>query len=126
VTLLVGRVGGTGEVQVILPFAGGGDEAIRAGGVTLQDAEVSEDGTTLTLMGQVSNSGGQPLLVNEKVTFRCGERYGASDALHQPGLPMGRAPRTERSPSPYPSSARRAAEAVFTLLNNPFQLTGLR
>jgi hypothetical protein len=125
VTLLIGRVGGTGEVQVILPFAGGGEDAARAGGVTLQDAEVSEDGTTLTLMGQVSNSGGQPLLVNENNASLM-----ANGTVHlilstNPAFPWVVPPGQS---IPYTLSFQRPAgsDAVFTLLNNPFQLTGLR
>ncbi len=125
VTLLVGSVGGTGEVQVILPFAGGGDEATAAGGVTLQDAQVAEDGATLTLTGQVTNSGAQPLLVSENNVSLM-----ANGTVHlilstNPAFPWVVPP---GQTIPFTLSFQRpsGSEAVFTLLNNPFQLTGLR
>jgi hypothetical protein len=125
VTLLIGREGGTGQVQVTLPFAGGGEEAMRASGVTLQNAEVSEDGTTLTLMGQVSNSGTQPLLVSEGNVSLV-----ANGTVHlmlstNPAFPWVVPP---GQAIPFTVSFQRpaGAEAVFTLLNYPFQLTGLR
>lgn len=125
VTLLISREGGTGEVLVALPFAGGGAEAALTGAVSLQEAEVSEDGTTLTLFGQVSNSGAQPLIVSEADVSLT-----ANGTVHlilstNPAFPWTVAP---AQTIPFTLSFQRPAtpEAIFTLLNQPFQLTGLR
>ncbi|MDT8304941.1 MAG: DUF4352 domain-containing protein [Anaerolineae bacterium] len=125
VTLLISREGGTGEILVTLPFAGGGTDAALTGAVSLQQAEVSEDGTTLSLFGQVSNSGTQPLIVGEGDVSLV-----ANGTVHlilstNPAFPWTIAP---GGTVPFTLSFQRpaASEAIFTLLSQPFQLTGLR
>lgn len=125
VSLLIGREGGTGQVQVTLPFAGAGEEAAESAAVALQNAQVSDDGTTITLLGQVTNNGSQPLLVNETdVTLT------ANGTVHlilatNPAFPWVVPP---GQTVPFTLSFQRpaGAEAIFTLLNRPFQLSGLR
>ncbi len=125
VSLLISREGGTGQVQVTLPFAGAGVAAAEAAAIALQDAQVSDDGTTVTLMGQVTNNGSQPLLVNETDLSLV-----ANGTVHlilatNPAFPWVVPP---GQTVPYTVSFQRpaGAEAIFTLLSRPFQLSGLR
>jgi hypothetical protein len=125
VGLLISREGGTGQVQVTLPFAGAGEEAAQAATIALQDAQVSDDGATVTLLGQVANNGSQPLLVNENDVS-----LAANGTVHlilatNPAFPWVVPP---GQTVPFTLSFQRPAgsEAVFTLLSRPFQLSGLR
>lgn len=125
VNLLISREGGAGQVQVTLPFAGAGAEAAGSASVAVQDAQVSDDGTTITLLGQVTNNGSQPLLVNETDVS-----LSANGTVHlilatNPAFPWVVPP---GQTAPFTLSFQRPAgpEAVFTLLSRPFQLSGLR
>lgn len=125
VSLLISREGGTGQVQVTLPFAGAGAEAAGSASVAVQDAQVSDDGTTITLLGQVTNNGSQPLLVNETDVS-----LAANGTVHlilatNPAFPWVVPP---GQTAPFTLSFQRPVgpEAVFTLLSRPFQLSGLR
>jgi hypothetical protein len=125
VTLVVSKQGSTGEILVTLPFAGAGADVALAGAVSLQQAEVSDDGTTLTLLGQISNSGTQSLIVGEDNVSLL-----ANGTVHlilatNPAFPWTVGP---GQTIPFTLAFQRPAtpEAVFTLLNQPFQLTGLR
>lgn len=125
VTLLISRQGGTGQVLVTLPFAGGGAEAAQTGAVTLQQAEVSDDGTTLNLFGQISNSGTQPLIVSEDDVSLMADGTVHLILATNPAFPWTVGP---GETIPYTLAFQRpaTAEAIFTLLRHPFQLTGLR
>jgi hypothetical protein len=125
VTLLISREGGTGQVQVTLPFAGGGEEAAQLAAIALQDAEVSEDGTTVTLLGQVTNNGSQPLLVNETDVSLVADGTVHLILATNPAFPWV-IPPGQTVPFTLAFQRPAAAEAVFTLLSRPFQLGGLR
>ncbi|HSM55249.1 MAG TPA: hypothetical protein VK879_03765, partial [Candidatus Sulfomarinibacteraceae bacterium] len=64
-TWIVRRAGGTGQIQVSIPFAETSAAAAQQATVNLQGAEVSADGTGLVLTGQITNNGSQPLIVSE-------------------------------------------------------------
>ena len=116
----------TGSGVVInIPFSGvnASDAAI----ITLQSVEVSEDLSSLTMMGQIINNGAQPIIVAQSdVTLRTPD--GASYlilATNPPfpwTVPAGQtllyAVTFQRPPA--------ADTAVFTVLNQPFQLDNLR
>jgi hypothetical protein len=115
-----------GQVQVTIPFTGGPGVA-SAARVNLSQAEVSQDLTSLILGGQVVNLGDQPLLVTEEeVVLRT-----ADGSLY---LMLSTNP-----PFPWTVAAGQsiqflvtfqrplsASTAVFTVLNQPFELSGLR
>lgn len=120
----VNREGATGEIQVSLPFAESSAAAGQAT-VNLQGAEISEDGTSLVLTGQVTNNGTQPLVVSE-----ANVRLMSNGTVHlmlstNPAFPWAVPP---GQTVPFSLSFQRpsTAQAEFTILNYPFQLSGLR
>ncbi|HZD11690.1 MAG TPA: DUF4352 domain-containing protein [Candidatus Binatia bacterium] len=121
----VAREGGTSQIQVRIPFAESEGDGATSAQVSLQKATVSEDGTGLQLSGQIANSGTQPLVVNES-----GVSLHSDGTVHlmlstNPAFPWVVPP---GETLPFSVSFQRPAEAqaVFTLLNQPFQLSGLR
>lgn len=121
---IVAREGGTGQIRVVLPFAQS-DAASQSTMVSLQGAELSADGTTLLLSGQVTNNGSQPLVVNESnVSMR------SDGTIHlmlstNPAFPWVVPP---GQTTPFTVSFQRPAmsEAVFEVANQSFQVSGLR
>jgi hypothetical protein len=112
-------------VQFTIPFsAGGGAEAAN---ITLQSVEVSADLANLTMTGQVTNSGEQPIIVAQSdVTLRTPD--GASYLILSSNPPF---PWTIPAGQTllYAVTFQRpltAETAVFTVLNQPFQLDGLQ
>jgi hypothetical protein len=121
----VSREGGLGEVQVSLPFAESNNAAAGQATVNLQSAEVSEDGTSLLLTGQVTNNGTQPLVVSESNV-----RLMSNGTVHlmlstNPAFPWSVPP---GQTVPFSLSFQRpsVAQAEFVILDYPFQLSGLR
>jgi len=113
------------QVQIGIPF--GGDSAAQDSSIILQSVEVTEDLSTLVLTGQITNNGTQPLLVGrEDVTLRTPD--GASYLILSSNPPF---PWTVPAGQTllYVVSFQRplaADTAVFTVLNQPFQLNSLR
>lgn len=113
------------QVQIGVPF-GGGSGAQNAQ-IALQSVEISEDLTTLVLTGQINNSGTQPLVIaREDVTLRTAD--GASYLILSSNPPF---PWTVPAGQTllYVVSFQRplnADTAVFTILNQPYQLDSLR
>lgn len=120
---LVGRSDTATQIEVTIPFGGGGEVAQAA--VTLQQAEVSVDGTTLLLLGQVTNLGQQPLVVQENEMSLESQGTFHLIVATNPGFPWLVGP---GQTIPFSLTFQRPAgeAAVFTLLNQPFQLSGLR
>ena len=122
---IVTREGGTSQIQVMIPFAQSGAGVAQGAEVSLQTASVSTDGTSLVLAGQIGNSGTQPLVVSEaNVSLR------SDGTVHlmlstNPAFPWVVPPGESLA---FSVSFQRPAEAqaVFSLLNQPFELTGLR
>lgn len=121
----VAREGGTGQIQVVLPFAESDAGASQNAVVSLQSAEISADGTTLLLSGQLTNNGSQPLVVNE-----AGVSLRSDGTLHlmlstNPAFPWAVPPGQTLS---FAVSFQRPSlgEAVFIVASQPFQLSGLR
>ena len=121
----VTREGGTGQIQVMIPFAQSGDGGVQGADVSLQTASVSADGSSLQLVGQIGNNGTQPLVVNEaNVSLR------SDGTVHlmlstNPAFPWV-IPPGESLPFSVSFQRPSEAQAVFNLLNRPFELTGLR
>lgn len=113
------------QVQIGVPFGGG--SGAQDSQIALQSVEISEDLTTLTLTGQISNNGTQSLVVaREDVTLRTAD--GASYLILSSNPPF---PWTVPAGQTllYVVSFQRpqnADAAVFTILNQPFQLNSLR
>lgn len=122
---VVSRSGSPGQIQVSIPFSGS-PQAARGASVSLQEVTVTEDRTGLIITGEVANMGEQPLVISEEnVSLRTAD--GASYLLLSTNpafpwsIPSGQALQfrvTYQSPP--------ADSAIFTVLNQPFQLTSLR
>lgn len=124
-TLVVSREGGSGQIQVTIPFAAGEMEAAQTAAVSLQSAEISADGTSITLMGQVTNGGSQPLVVNESAVSLVSNGTVHLMLSTNPAFPWV-VPAGQSVAFSVTFQRPAGSEAVFTLLNRPFQLSGLR
>lgn len=124
-TLLIGREGGTGQIRVTIPFTGGEEEAARAASVNLQSAQVAEDGISLTLAGQLTNNGTQPLAVSEANVALTSNGTVHLILSTNPAFPWV-VPAGQTIPFSLTFQRPPGSEAIFTILNRPFQLTGLR
>lgn len=112
------------EVRVKIPF-GGGNQGASEASISLQQGTVSLDGTSLLLVGQITNLGGQPLIIEDNDL-----RLESEGTFHlilstNPGFPWVVGP---GQTIPFSVTFQRpvGASAVFTILNQPFQLSGLR
>jgi hypothetical protein len=93
--------------------------------VQLQEAEVSVDGTGVLLTGQISNVGTQPLVVSPDNLVLQSEGTVYLMLSTNPAFPWVIAPGESQA---FAVTFQRPAgdTAIFTALNQPFQLNGLR
>ncbi|MCP4423129.1 MAG: DUF4352 domain-containing protein [Chloroflexi bacterium] len=114
------------QLQVTIPF-GGGAQAAQNTQVTLTQAAVSTDLTSLTLTGNVTNLGDQSLIVSERdIALQTNDGSVYLQLSTNPAFPWTIAPGQS---VPYAISFQRpitADSAVFTVLNQSFQLSNLR
>jgi hypothetical protein len=114
------------QLQVTIPFSGGAQAAGNAQ-VMLSQVSVSDDMTNLILTGQVANLGSQPLMVAETaVSLRTEDGSVYLLLSTNPAFPWTVGPGQS---APFAVTFQRpmkADTAVFTILNQPFQLTNLR
>ncbi len=112
-------------VEVELPFA---DQEMTAQSaqISLLAADVSLDGTNIMMSGEVTNLGQQALVINETDLILQGDEGGFYLLLStNPGFPWVISPGAAIT---YQVMFQRPAgsQAIFTLLNQPFELNGLR
>lgn len=114
-----------GQIQVSIPFSGS-PQAARGATVSLQEVEISEDRTALIITGEVANLGEQPLVISEENIF-LRSPDGASYLLlsTNPAFPWS-IPSGQTMQFRLTYQRPPADSAVFTVLSQPFQLTGLR
>lgn len=113
------------ELQVKIPFSGGG-KAQRNVQAQLLNADVSVDGTTLTLQGQLTNLDEQAVVVSESDLSLTSNGTVYLMVATNPGFPWVLQP---GQALPFSVSFQRpagTAEAVFTVLEQPWQLQGLQ
>jgi hypothetical protein len=112
------------QAQVNIPFRGTAELGQQAV-VNLQQAEVSMDGASLFLLGQVTNLGDQPLVIQEPNVTLTSEGAFYLILSTNPGFPWIVSP---GQTTQFSLTFQRPSgnTAVFTLLNQPFELTGLR
>lgn len=125
-TWVISQSASNTQLRVIVPFTGSRSTVAQSTDVTLAEAEVSEDLTSLLLTGQITNLGTQPIVVTES-DLDLATEDGAGYLLlsTNPRLPLTIPPGQtaqftvtyQRPPQP---------TAVFTVLERPFQLSGLR
>ena len=114
------------QLQVMIPFSGGARAAQNAQ-VTLTEAAVSPDLARLSLNGQITNLGDQPLVVAETdLSLRTDDGSAYLMLSTNPAFPWTVAPGQS---VPYSVTFQRPAtadNAIFTVFNQPFQLSNLR
>lgn len=121
----VNRTGATaGSVQVTIPFATTSDGVANVA-VMPQSAEVSLDGTSVTIVGQITNGGNQPLIVNETAVSLMSEGTIYLKLSTNPGFPWV-VPAGQTMTFSISFQRPLTAGAVFTVLDQPFALEGLR
>ncbi len=112
-------------IEVTIPFA---DQATTAQSaeIKLLAVEVSVDGTNVMMSGEITNLGQQALVVSESDLTLHGDDGGVYLLLStNPGFPWVVNPGTT---SVYQVMFQRpsGSQALLTILNQPFQLSGLR
>ncbi len=123
---VVSRTDTNSQIQVIIPF-NGSNRALLGSSVSLVRAEVSSDLTNLILAGQITNVGEQPLVVTENdVSLRTADGSAYLLLSTNPAFPWTVPPGQSASFTVIFQRPVTSDSAVFTVLNQPFQLTGLR
>ncbi|MDX1416089.1 MAG: DUF4352 domain-containing protein [Candidatus Promineifilaceae bacterium] len=125
VTVTIFRRDTGDQVQVNIPYSG--SNAAQSTTITLQSVTVSNDLTSMTMVGQVNNLGEQTLIVKqEDVTLRTPD--GASYLLLATNPPFPwtvPAGQTLQYAVTFQTPIN-ADTAIFNILNQPFQLTNLQ
>ena len=113
------------QVQVVIPFnAGsrGGQGAV----ITLESAAIAPDLTSLVLRGQITNLDSQPLVIAEgDISLRTADGSSYLLLSTNPAFPWA-APPGQSLPFAVTFQRPNAPTAVFTVLNQPFELSNLR
>ena len=114
------------EAQAIIPFTAGG-AAGESAVISLQSATITPDLNNLIIIGQVTNTGAQPLVINaENISLRT---PAGSDYLllaTNPPFPWTVPPNQTLQFAVTYQRPIGSASAVFTILNQPFDLSGLQ
>ncbi|MCI0399646.1 MAG: DUF4352 domain-containing protein, partial [Chloroflexi bacterium] len=120
----VSRTDSGSQIQVNIPFREEGGAGQQAA-VQVGQAQVSLDGTSLLLTGQVSNLGQQPLVIRETDVILTGNGTIYLMFSTSPGFPWIVAP---GQAIPFSLTFQRPVgeTAIFQVLNQPFQVSGLR
>lgn len=112
-------------IEVDIPFADQ-EATAQSAQISLLSVDVSLDGTNIMMSGQITNLGQQALIINEPDLSLQGDDGGFYLLLStNPGFPWVISPGASAT---YQIMFQRPAgsQAVFTLLNQPFELSGLR
>ncbi len=123
---VVRRAASGSQITIAVPFPGGA-RAAQSLSTVLQSAAISPDGTGLVLSGQVVNLGSQLAVVSEQnLSLRTSD--GATYLLlsTNPAFPWAINPGQAQTFTVMYQRPFNADTAVFTLLNQPFQLSSLR
>jgi len=120
----VTRTDNNNQAQVTIPFRDRQEQAQQAT-VTLTQADVSMDGTSLLLVGQLANMGNETLAVQESNISLTSEGRVYLILSTSPGFPWLVAP-GQTVPFSVTFQRPTGITAVFTVLNQPFELSGLR
>jgi hypothetical protein len=120
----VTRTDSGNQIQVAIPFRDRQEQAQQAS-ISLSQAEVSLDGTSLLLIGQLTNLGNEALTVQESNVSLTSDGRIYLILSTSPGFPwlIGPGQTVQFSVTFQRPSGN---TAVFTVLNQPFSLTGLR
>lgn len=110
------------QIQVVIPFAGGSNAAQQTT-ISLTGAIISADQITLLLEGQITNLGDQPVVVTERdISLRTAD--GAEFLLLSTNPPFPWTIPSGQTLQFFVTYQRPPMDSfVFTVLNQPFQLT---
>lgn len=111
-------------IQVNIPFKDAEDSGQNAV-VQIEDAQVSLDGTSVVLNGQITNLGEQPLVVNTNNISLSGDGSTYLMLSTNPAFPWVVGP-GQTTQFLVTFQRPTGSTAVFHILNQPFELTGLR
>lgn len=113
------------QVRVRIPFAVAGSDSGQNVLVVPQSAEVSLDGTSVTVVGQLTNTGEQPLIVDDAAVTLTSDGTLYLKLSTNPSFPWVVPPGQTMT---FSVAFQRplSSEAVFTVLGQPFLLSGLR
>lgn len=121
----VSQAGNGGQLIYSIPFPGG-DASAAGTAVSLQEVTISPDGTSLILAGQVTNMSNQPVVVSESdVSLRAEDGSTYLLLSVRPAFPWT-APAGQQVPFTVTYQRPPTPTAIFTILNQPFQLSQLR
>jgi hypothetical protein len=115
------------QIQAILPFTSGSEAGGQSTQISLVEVRITEDLGNLIISGQIINTGSQPLVVvREDLTLRT---VAGSDFLllaTNPAFPWTVPPSQTLQFIVTFQRPFLENDAIFTVLNQPFQLSGLQ
>jgi len=113
------------QVQVNIPYSG--SNAAQSTTITLTSVTVSEDLSSMTMVGQISSNGDQTVVATQDdVTLRTPDRASYLMLATNPAFPWTVPAGQTLQYAVTFQTPLNAETAVFTVLNQPFQLTNLR
>ncbi len=114
------------QVQGVLPFTAGG-AAGQSAVISLQQATITPDLNNLIIVGQITNVGVQPLVIApEDVSLRTPSGSDYLLLATNPPFPWAVPPNQTLQFAVTYQRPIGSASAVFTLLSQPFELSGLQ
>jgi hypothetical protein len=120
------QVGTGSQVEILLPFTGG-EQAGQSAIVSLVEAQVTQDLNNLIIIGQITNIASQPVVVTrEDVSLRTATGSDYVLLSSNPPFPWSVPPGQTLQFSATYQRPLATNEATFTVLNQPFQLSGLQ
>jgi hypothetical protein len=120
------NVGTGSQAEIQLPFTGG-EQAGQSAIVSLVEAQVTQDLNNLIIIGQITNTASQPVVITrEDVSLRTATGSDYVLLSSNPPFPWSVPPGQTLQFSATYQRPLAAGEATFTVLNQPFQLSGLQ
>ena len=114
------------QIQVTIPFNAGGSGA-QGTAISLEAVNVSEDLTSLNLLGTVVNGSTQPLVIGEQnISLRTSDGSVYLLLSTNPAFPWSVAPGQTMQFAVSFQRPSTATSATFTVLNQQFELSNLR
>jgi hypothetical protein len=114
------------QIQVTIPFNAGGSGA-QGTAISLEAVNISQDLTSLNLLGTVVNGSTQPLVIGEQnVSLRTSDGSVYLLLSTNPAFPWSVAPGQTMQFAVSFQRPSAASAAVFTVLNQQFELSNLR
>lgn len=114
------------QAQATLPFTAGG-AAGQSAAISLQGATITPDLSNLIIVGQVTNMGAQPLVITaEDISLRTPAGADYLLLATNPPFPWTAPPNQTLQFSVTYQRPIGSSSAVFTILGQPFELSGLQ